>query len=868
VVKTRIVAGAVVLASVTSACTQADLGAQRTPQDSPPAPAVSTEIVQFDDGLHRYVVTTTASPASGMLLPADAHDAGVAAASGLTGAIVVRSGAERQVVEFRAGDLEAVATTTDEQALVDEARRVGMIAFMVVDVTGAAGSAGARYVSIDGELELAGDAQLSVDAGTGTPRSDADVDVDVGAALRGLDAVVSAEVLAPGVIAVAASEPLPDLATIDGVVSAEPEVLFGVTGDPGQPTQWALTNTGDPTQAGGWPGTPGVDTGAPYAWDVAAGAGTVVAVIDSGIELDHPDLASQIAINVADSCGDGIDDDGNGFIDDCNGWDFGDRDNDPSPNPSAPHYAHGTHVAGIVAAARNGVGTVGIAPDALVLPVKVGRSDGAIAMSALVASIQYATDRGVDVINLSLSTGPGVSRSSVASLEAAIAYAGSRGVLVVAASGNNGVDITANSAWPASFSDLYPFVITAGAITNAGGRASFSNYGSPIDIVAPGWWIYAPWVGGGYTFQSGTSMAAPAVAGAAAVMLSHVDRPPAELRSALVATGVPSSSGPMLDVAAAVGQSRDGAWNVTYTGADALRADEAAGLSMHVGGRVEGAAGVRLHVATLDQGQVAAVGDLTAQVRVQGVASPITTDAAGAFPVFPLVGGIAAGETYNLEWLTLPAGSYALVSELVTVSGPRVGSLQVVYLVVTPSGSSMTTTVPPTTTVPAGGSVVVVATPVASPTTTAAPSTPTTLPTATTLPGSGPVSPATTVAGGTSGPATSTTTLVPPPGGRGGESGTAPTTAALTTDAPATAAPTTAVPGRRGECRWRRLGPGDHHPCARPRRSGPVGGDRYEPPGQSHRRRCHGHDRRNVPDVGPRVRVVRGSGSRAGRGVS
>ena len=75
----------------------------------------------------------------------------------------------------------------------------------------------------------------------------------------------------------------------------------------------------------------------------------------------------------------------------------------------------------------------------------------------------------------------------MAQLESAIAYAGNRGVLVVAASGNNGVDITVNSAWPASFSDLYPFVITAGASTNSGQRASFSNYGSPIDVLAPGW---------------------------------------------------------------------------------------------------------------------------------------------------------------------------------------------------------------------------------------------------------------------------------------------------------------------------------------------------------------------------------------------
>ncbi len=273
---------------------------------------------------------------------------------------------------------------------------------------------------------------------------------------------------------------------------------------------------------------------APAAWTMVTGtANIIIAVVDSGITLNHEDLASQRWINTGEIPGNFVDDDGNGEIDDVNGWHFfhrytasgyvADENADVQDD-----YGHGTHVAGIaVAAANNGVGITGIAPGARVMPIKVLDQYGTGWYSDIAAGILYAADNGARVINLSLG---GVSDSQT--LREAVDYARSRGVLVVAATGNSGGGVL----YPAAYGP----VLAVAATDLNDQRASFSNFGPQVDLAAPGVNIYStwPWVTGYFT-ESGTSMAAPHVSGAAALIWSYQPNlPAAAVADALVRTAV------------------------------------------------------------------------------------------------------------------------------------------------------------------------------------------------------------------------------------------------------------------------------------------------------------------------------------------
>jgi hypothetical protein len=243
----------------------------------------------------------------------------------------------------------------------------------------------------------------------------------------------------------------------------------------------------------------------PAAWDYAMGqSGVIIAVLDTGVYADHPDLASGIWTNSKEFYGkSGIDDDGNGFIDDVHGWNFPDGNNQIYDD-----YGHGTHVAGIAAARiNNGVGIAGMAGGATIMPVDV--FNYAIGTyEDLIRAIIYATDNGARVINMSLGA-TSYSRGE----EAAVDYAWNHGVVVVAAAGNTGRN---TYHYPAAHRNA----IAVAATDANDNRAGFSTYGDFVDVAAPGVSVLSTLTSGGYGAMSGTSMATPHVAGLAALLFS------------------------------------------------------------------------------------------------------------------------------------------------------------------------------------------------------------------------------------------------------------------------------------------------------------------------------------------------------------
>lgn len=247
----------------------------------------------------------------------------------------------------------------------------------------------------------------------------------------------------------------------------------------------------------------------PVAWEVTQGSpDVVVAVVDTGVDLSHPDLQGALWRNEIEALGSpGVDDDGNGYVDDVYGWDFvNNRPNGQDDN------GHGTHCAGIVAAQDNAVGIVGVAPGVRVMPLKflgfLGTGDTLNAVKA----IRYAIDNGAQIISNSWGGG---GRSEF--LNEAIQEALASGVAVVAAAGNAGVDIDASPSYPAS----YDGVIAVASTDSRDRVSSFSNTGvSSVMVAAPGSEIFSTLPGKRWGNLSGTSMAAPQVSGALALALS------------------------------------------------------------------------------------------------------------------------------------------------------------------------------------------------------------------------------------------------------------------------------------------------------------------------------------------------------------
>jgi subtilisin family serine protease len=301
----------------------------------------------------------------------------------------------------------------------------------------------------------------------------------------------------------------------------------------------------DPRAAEQWPlqgdGPMGIDT----AWRQTTGADVTVAVVDSGLDLGHPDLAPNLWTNPGEVPGNGIDDDGNGYVDDVHGYDFVDGDGTPQDA-----NGHGTHVAGIVGArGGNGIGVAGVAWHARIMAVRVLDGQARGTTTAVAQGIRYAVDNGARVVNLSLA-GP----TSTPDLEDAVDYAAGRGVLVVVAAGNDGADLASAPTYPAAYAS--DAVLGVAATTRDGALSRVSDYGPGADVAAPGEEILSTALGGGYEWRTGTSMAAPQVTGALVLLAAaRPDLDGAALRAALLAgvrrTGLPVQDG-ALDVGAAL----------------------------------------------------------------------------------------------------------------------------------------------------------------------------------------------------------------------------------------------------------------------------------------------------------------------------
>ena len=275
-----------------------------------------------------------------------------------------------------------------------------------------------------------------------------------------------------------------------GLVFVEPNYLAHV----------AETIPGDPHYTEQW-GLPRIR--APEAWDFTTGDDLTIAVIDTGVDLDHPDLVSKLWVNADEIPDNGLDDGGNGYVDDSCGWDFVNDDAEPQDD-----YWHGTHVAGIAAAdTDNGQGVAGVSWGARIMPLKALNASGDGNYADLASAIVYAADNGARILNLSLG-----GEDHSAALAEAVGYARERGCLIVAAAGNE------------SGAVLYPAandgVLAVVATTRWDGRWCRSNYGPEVDAAAPGADIYSTTLNGTYLSASGTSAAAPHVSGLAALVWS------------------------------------------------------------------------------------------------------------------------------------------------------------------------------------------------------------------------------------------------------------------------------------------------------------------------------------------------------------
>jgi subtilisin family serine protease len=370
------------------------------------------------------------------------------------------------------------------------------------------------------------------------------------------------------------------------VERAEPNLLRYLTetvpNDPSFDQQWGLDNTGQSHLLYPWGstapsksrGTADADIDAPAAWNVQKGTeGVIVAVLDSGVDVRHPDLAANIWVNPGEKPGNHIDDDGNGYVDDVNGWDFAQEDASLlQNNESIIGFDHGTHVAGTIAAVMdNSAGIAGVCPQCKVMVLKIAAptdtdGDGSVDtmapdLASELEAIEYARTMGADVINASFGSPIFWSGMERRALQAA----GEDGIVTVVAAGNYSADndlLTAldfdSDGFADGFSPMYPasyglpsiisvaasnhndeYGYSTGCALTSGGPewpCSFTSWGhDSVDVAAPGVDVLSTLPGGKYGTGDGTSFSAPHVAGVAGLIKSQNPAyTPVEIKNAIV----------------------------------------------------------------------------------------------------------------------------------------------------------------------------------------------------------------------------------------------------------------------------------------------------------------------------------------------
>ena len=311
-----------------------------------------------------------------------------------------------------------------------------------------------------------------------------------------------------------------DIEAIEGVEYAEPNYIYKVIGQESEERTipndtefknlWGLYNTGQ--QIKGKTGVAGVDIDAPKAWSIQTGSKeVVVAVIDTGVDPKIDDLKDNMWVNDAELNGQpGIDDDGNGFIDDIHGYDFVNNDGDPTDD-----HSHGTHCAGTIGGKGNDTnGVVGVAWNVSIMGVKFLSKRGSGTLANAVKSIDYAREAGAHIMSNSWGGG-GFSQA----LKEAIERASEAGILFTAAAGNHRANNDLRPSYPASYE--VPNVMSIAALDNKGELANFSCWGpTSVDVAAPGVDVLSTTING-LKYFSGTSMATPHVSGIAALLMSQ-----------------------------------------------------------------------------------------------------------------------------------------------------------------------------------------------------------------------------------------------------------------------------------------------------------------------------------------------------------